>query len=556
MQKWVYRGLTAFFLAAAAFSASAGAADDAVMRAMRDELERSMKQLQLEQLEKPYFISYRVQERTTLDTSATFGALLSGTVSHSRFLAVQVRVGDYQLDNSNFMTYPPHANGLIRTAALPLDDDYQEIRRQIWLATDAAYKAALEMLSRKRGALENRKARENLPDFSKEQPAQALTPFAPVKMDLPQAEAEVRNLSALFRQSPDIFTSSTGITVHDTRTWYLNSEGSAVTEETTGATFVAMAQTQALDGTNLPDWVIATARSWEALPKETDLSAQVRTMADRLAQVRRAPVVDRYNGPVLFEGPAGPEAFSQIFAPLLIALRTPASDNPQVEAYASRNASKLQERLGLRVLPGFMNILDDPTLESYQGIPLVGSHGIDDEGVPARPTTLVEKGYLKTLLNTRDPVSGIPRSTGSFRTFGAEPSNFIVTAGEGVSGEALKNQLLSMVKQRNKEFGLVVRGVGREIYKIFPDGHQEITRLGQFDGLDDGAFKDLAAVSSTLSVYNLPFAAMGGRLYSDQAGAPLVSFVAPSLLFEDLTLKPSPGELPRLPLSKHPFFDK
>ena len=99
---------------------------------------------------------------------------------------------------------------------LPLDDDYQELRRQIWLATDTAYKAALEMLSRKRGALENRKARENLPDFSKEQPATALEPFAPIKMDLAQAEALVRNLSALFRQSPEIYTSSAslGITRH------------------------------------------------------------------------------------------------------------------------------------------------------------------------------------------------------------------------------------------------------------------------------------------------------------------------------------------------------
>jgi hypothetical protein len=74
--------------------------------------------------------------------------------------------------------------------------------------------------------------------------------------------------------------------------------------------------------------------------------------------------------------------------------------------------------------------------------------------------------------------------------------------------------------------------------------------------LDDTAFKDLAAVSRDLTVYSIPFAAYGGRLYPGQAGAPLVSFVAPSLLFEDLTLKPATGELPRLPLSRHPYFDK
>jgi hypothetical protein len=218
--------------------------------------------------------------------------------------------------------------------------------------------------------------------------------------------------------------------------------------------------------------------------------------------------------------------------------------------------SKLQDRLGSRVLPSFLSIVDDPTQSSYQGTPLVGSYSVDDEGVRGRPTTLVDHGFLKTLLNTRAPVSAIPQSTGSYRTFGAQPSNLILTVTDGASEQELKDQLLNMIKMRNKEFGVVVRKVGREIFKVYPDGHEELMRLGQFDGLDDTAFKDLAAVSRDLTVYSIPFAAYGGRLYPGQAGAPLVSFVAPSLLFEDLTLKPATGELPRLPLSRHPYFDK
>ena len=555
MRNTVSRGLGIFLLAAWLLPVSAPAADDVVMKAMRDELNRSMRQLQLEQLEKPYFISYRVQDRTSLDTSATFGALLSGDISHARYLTVQVRVGDYQRDNSNFLTDPPEANGLTETVLLPVDDDYQELRRNIWLATDTAYKSALEMLSKKRAALQNRQARENLLDFSKETPATVLQPFAPIKMDLVQAEALVRNLSAIFRQSPEIYTSSATLGISDTRSWYLNSEGSAVTEESSAASLMAVAQTQAIDGTMLPDWVMDSARSMEALPSESELAAQVRTMADRLTRVRRAPVVDRYNGPVLFDGAAGAEVLSQVFVPKLLAMRTPSFDNSQMEAYAAQRVSKFQDRLGARVLPNFLSLVDDPTQAAYQGVTLVGSRAVDDEGVAARPTTLVDKGFLKTLLNARDPVSGIPQSTGSFRTFGAQPSNLMVTVTEGVSEQELKDQLLSMVKQRNKDFGVIVRGVGREIYKVYPDGHEELMRLGQFDGLDDTAFKDLAAVSRDLTVYNIPYAAYGGRLYPGR-GAPLVSFVAPSLLFEDITLKPATGELPRLPLSKHPFFDK
>jgi len=193
MRKMMFRGLGICLLATLALAVPAPAADDVVMRALRDELARSRKELQLEKLEKPYFIAYRVQDRTQLGTSATFGALLAGSLSRARYLTVQVRVGDYHRDNSNFMTFPVRANGLSEAAQLPLDDDYQELRRQIWLATDAAYKAALETLSRKRAALENRTVRENLDDFSREQPATAQEPPAPVPMDLARAEALVRN---------------------------------------------------------------------------------------------------------------------------------------------------------------------------------------------------------------------------------------------------------------------------------------------------------------------------------------------------------------------------
>jgi len=552
----MFRRLGTCLLAVLTLALPARAADDVVMKAMRDELDRSMKQLHLEKLDKPYFIAYRVQDRTQLSASATFGALLSGGISRARYLTVQVRVGDYQRDNSNFLAFPLRANGLTETVLLPIDDDYQELRRQIWLATDGGYKAAIETLSRKRAALENRTTRENLPDFSREQPTTALEPPSPVKMDLARAEALVRNLSAIFRQQPEIFTSSTSLEVSDTRSWYLNSEGSVTTQESSAATFVAGAQTQAADGMMLPDWVMASAHSMEDLPSESELAVQIRAMADRLTRLRHAPLVDRYTGPVLFDGGAGSELFSQVIAPKFLDMRVPASDNLQIETYAAQSASKFQDRLGARVLPTFLSVVDDPTQSSYQGTPLLGGHTVDDEGVRPRPTTLVEKGILKTLLATRDPVSGIPQSTGSFRTFGAQPSNLIVAVENGKSEQELKDQLLSLVKQRNKEFGIEARRVGREIYKVYADGHEELVRQGQFDGLDEAAFKDLAAVSRDLTVYTIPFAAYGGRFYAGQPGMPLVSLVVPSLLFEDLTLKPTAGELPKLPLSKHPFFEK
>jgi len=526
------------------------------MKAMRDELDRSMKQLQLENLEKPYFISYHVLDTHALNASATFGALMAGNVGHARTLSVEVRVGSYQLDNSNYFSYPPSANGLSGAVLLPLDDDYQELRRQIWLATDTAYKAALETLSRKRAALQNRTTREDIPDFIKEPPVMESGRPTPAKMDLDQAKTLVRNLSAIFRHTPDIFNSSVSLEANDARSWYLNSEGTVVTEESPVARVECVARTQAGDGSPLIDSVVAYGHSQADLPAEADLAARIRAMADGLAKLRQAPEVDRYNGPVLFEGRAAAELFTQVLAPKFLASRRPVSDNPQIETYLERNSNRFMDRLGARVLPGFLSVVDDPARASFQGMPLLGGHPVDDEGVRTRVTTLVDKGILKTLLTTRDPVPSLLESSGSRRGYGADPSDMVVSVENGASEKELRDKLIALAKQRGLDFGIEVRSIGDEAYKVFPDGHTEPMRQGRFEALDDTAFKDMAAASSNATVYTVPFAAFGGSMLTNQTSAPVVSFVVPAMLFEDVTLKPRSVETEKLPLSKHPFFDK
>ena len=146
-------------LAAGASFAALHAQDDVVMKAMRDEMARSMKELTIENLEKPYFIAYRVVDTESAGVAASFGALNRSSSSRGRRLIVEVRVGDYKLDNSHFF-FVNISGGSVQMmtggASLPVEDDYKEIRRQLWLATDQAYKKAAEDLSKKRAALQHR----------------------------------------------------------------------------------------------------------------------------------------------------------------------------------------------------------------------------------------------------------------------------------------------------------------------------------------------------------------------------------------------------------------
>jgi hypothetical protein len=573
------------------------AGDDVLFKAMRDELDRSMTKLQLADLDKPYFIAYTVQDGTNWRAAASLDSLLEKTETSVRFLTVEVRVGNRTLDNTNFFSSPFGATGVVRmfggTVRLPLEDDYQELRRQMWLATDGAYKKALEDISRKRAALRNRTEAERLADFSQEEPVQIREDVSPVAVNLEEAARLAKELSAVFRRMPGIFTSKVRLGVSNVRTLYVNSEGSSFTRTSPTVSLVALAATQALDGMPLQDFVALYGRSMGELPGKEMLAARVREMGERLEKLREAPLLDRYNGPVLFEGQAAAEVCSQILAPRLLAVRRPVAESPQVEAYLGMMDNPFLDKLGARVLPEFLSVVDNPTLPEFNQTRLLGSYQVDDEGVRARETMLVEKGILKTLLAARSPVSGIAHSTGNRRSSGVLPSNLIVSAEKGLSDQELREQFFKLIKRRGKEYGIVVRRLenpafraagdqmyatftpphqGEEkvegpilAYKVYPDGHEELIRNAELVGLSSAAFRDIVAASNTQTVYSCPFVSRALSLYSSymyfdtaegEPGAPLVSFVVPALLFEDLTVKKPNDQIPKPPLSKPPLSDK
>jgi len=563
------------------------AADDVVTQAMKDEMARSLQKLQLEKLEKPYFIAYRVDERTATRASASFGSLVGSGETRSRALAVEVRVGDYALDNTNFFSMASGPAAMMRMfgVRLPLEDDYNELRRQIWLATDDAYKRALEDISRKRAALQNKTRTDEIPDLSKEDPSTVEDVSPPIRVGLAEAQGWARELSALFREMPALFTSSVQFSASHVHTRYLNSEGSSFTRSTPLVSLTATAATQSPEGMPLEDFVAFYGRSLSDLPPKADSAARVREMGARLAQLREAPTLDQYNGPVLFEGQAAAELFGQVFASRLLAARRPVADSPQIDNLAAQSANPFLDRVGARVLPRFLSVVDNPLLRDHERAPLLGGYRVDDDGVRAAAVRVVENGMLKTLLATRNPVRGITRSTGHRRGAAALPSNLVVSAEGGVEAKALRAELMSLVKQRGTPYGIVVRRIanaslkasrdsgafmigaaGREAsvesliqaHKVFPDGREELVRNLELSGISETAFRDIVAASKEQTVYSAPFTARGfafDMIGGEPGPPPIVSLVVPSLLFEEVTLKKPAGEIPKPPASKHPFFD-
>ena len=543
------------------------AQDDVVMKAMRDELDRSMKQLQLENLEKPYFMSFRVIDSDDASVSASFGALNNSSVNRSRTFTVEVRVGDYKLDNTNFFSMNFNMSSMVQvfngTAELPLEDNYKELRRQMWLATDGTYKKAVEDLSRKRAALQNKVSTDETPDFTKENPAVTAVDAPVVHADRGQWETLARSLSGLFRQMPDIYTSTISFSAANSYIRYLNSDGTSYTRREPRVTFNAHAATQAPDGTPLDDFVWLYATSLDGLPSADDLASRVRALGQHLKDLRAASAIQNYNGPVLAEGDAAAQLFRLVFVPDLLGshrvLRDSAFGGQQQGGQAE---NPFIDKIGARVLPEFLSVTDNPTLAEYNKIPLAGWCKVDEDGIPTRETRLVEKGILKTLLVTRDPVRGIEHSTGSRHAGQATPSNIFVTAENGLSEAELRAKFLDLLKQRNKEYGIVVRRMRTAqhpvlAYKVFPDGREELINGVQFSGLNTAAFKEIVAASKDQNILTVEFRpqrTMGMFAIGDEGYAP-VTLAVPSLLFEDVTVHKVRGETPKPPVAPHPYFD-
>jgi hypothetical protein len=581
----------AILAAAFLMPAFAQAQDDVDLRAIKDELARTMSQVQLQGMDKPYFVAYRMDDIRMSAISASLGSLTQDSPSRMRIAGVEIRVGEPSLDNTNY--FSPRSFGAggagllggIRQA--PLDDDYQQIRRAFWLVTDAQYKKALEDLSSKRAALAAQNQTVKVPDFISEPPKVELDPLSGAALPDEDLKKLARDLSAVFKSSPDLYDSSVDIQARGDDARYINSEGSAFTRSQRVIKLEIKAQLQAADGQSVADSIDLYGGTLADLPAEDVLLARVRTMSDRILKLRSAASLDRYNGPVLFEGEAAPELFAQQFAPGLSAVRSPLSDEAGFAQFFDQIMNQLggrsfEDKIGGRVLPDFLSVTDNPRIAEYQGLKLMGTCTIDDDAVPTQEAKLVEHGLLKTLLSTRVPTSATPHSTGSRRGWGPAPSNLLVTTDKPVTDADLRKQLLRLAADRGLPYAIVIRHIGggsaasfikmaarmmqqdvqvggslAEVYKLFPDGHEELVKDIELSDMSPALFRDIVAAGDTPTVYTDDFIPRVSAIFSlgisSATQVPVVSYVAPSLLFDEVSLVHSEGQNPNLPIGTSPL---
>ena len=563
-------------------------ADDpkAILKAMHDELRHSQG-LDSVPLDKPYFIAYTVEDGDSFGAVASLGGMIGQTESRFRVPRVEVRVGSYQFDNTNYVGSGGGFGSRYDIERFPLEDSYSVLRRYLWLATDQSYKAAVDALARKRAALKNMSAGDALADFAHAEPVHFLEQVQDQPLDRPAWAARVRSLSKIFTEFPQVLSSSVDVQAAKDVRYLVNSEGTEV--ETGSHTLILQVSAvgQAGDGMYVRDSAEICSRDFRHFAGDVELTTAVRQVAEDVTALEHAPAGETYNGPVLFEGVAAAQLLAELLGRNLVLTRKPVNEPGRPNLVAQ---SELEGRLAARVLPEWMDVVDDPTRMEWRGHALFGDTRVDMEGVMPKPLTLVEKGILKTFLLTRQPVTGFAESNGRAQlpgSFGADSatiSNLLVTATQTVPVKDLKKQLIQVCQARNQAYGILVRkmdfpstapidelrrlmaanardGTGGShpvslpilIYKVDKDGKEQLIRGVRFRELDVRSLRDIRAAGDDVNVLSYlengaPMALRGAGSYAAEA-----SVAAPSLLVDDLEVRKIDDELPKLPTVPPPL---
>jgi TldD protein len=558
-----------------------------VLKAMRDELQHS-RALDSVNLEKPYFISYSIEDAEIFGAMASLGGLLSSTDTLFRVPRIQVRVGDYQFDNSNYVGSGVNFGSRYDIDRFPIQSLYPVLRRYLWLGTDQVYKSAVESLARKRAALKNMSsAGEPLADFARAGPVHVMEEISAAKLDRAAWLAQVRSLSAVFAEFPQVLNSNVEMQAVKNVRYLVNSEGTEVRAAEDVIFVRARAVGQAPDGMHVRDAIAIHSLDLDRGLNEAELSREVRRVADNIAALSRAPLGDTYNGPVLFEGAAAAQLFAGLLARNLVLTRRPVNEPGRPNTFP---VSEFEGRKEARILPEWIDVVDDPTQKEWRGRRLFGFYRIDLEGVEAQPLTLVQKGILKNFLLTRQPVTGFTASNGRARlpgAFGANTagiSNLFVRAEKGVPVTDLRKQLIEICKVRNQPYGMIVRkldfpssagvdevrrmmaanardGSGSHpfslpvlIYEVYADGKEELVRGVRFRDISARSLRDIRAAGNDTNIFDYfdngaPLALMGAGTYVAET-----SVIAPSVLVDDLEIRKLDDELPKLPLVPSPLL--
>jgi TldD protein len=557
------KGLVLFLfllLACHAVIAQSGPTDP-VLNAMQRELARSMQNFQKAPVA-PYFLSYQLTDNRAIGVFVSFGTLTSVSDQNTRVLDIDLRVGDYKLDNTHPLREQtasmPDIEDRLEAPRVPLDNDPMALRVALWQGTEQRYRRALERLQQVQANVQVKVEQEDRSgDFSHETPEHYSEPIANFSLDTQTWEQRLRNVTKPFAQRKEILSATAQLDGEIETRRYVNSDGSQIRISTPFYRIIISATAKADDGMELPLHQTYMSFHPEGLPDEATISKDVEKMISTLLLLTKAPLAEPYTGPAILSGRASAVFFHEIFG-------------HRVEGQRQKNEDEAQtfkKKVNQSVLPDFLSVYSDPNLREIGHTEMLGFYPFDDEGVRAQRVTVVQNGILKAFLMSRTPISGFDHSNGHGRrqqgyAVVARQSNLVVESSKSVSREQLKKMLVEQIKSANKPYGLLFDDIEggftftqriipnafnvrpTVVYRIYPDGREELVRGVDLIGTPLTSFSKIVAADDDVAVFN-------GMCGAESGWVP-VSAAAPGLLISQIEVQRKEKSQERAPLLAPP----
>ncbi len=544
-----------------------------LMESMSSELKRSFDKLKSHGDAPLYYLGYRLYDTTTVTISGEYGALTQEVEPvRSRYLSVDVRVGTPELDNTHKIREQGYMSSMgsssfRKDVNIPIEDNDLALRQALWQQTDQSYKEAQQQFSR---VVANRdiNVTEDDPsnDFSKEDKAEYFEQSQKFDLDsdkkIDEWTQRVKRLSAIYRRYPSIYDSSVVFQAKLTRRYLVNSEGTRIEDSRTDYRIYTTAQARADDGMDLWLYDDFEAVKLDEMPQEESLDMMVTKVADNLVKLEKAPKAQPFAGPAILRSKAAGVFFHEVFGHRMEGHR-------QKDEKEGRTFTK---SIGRQIMPSFISVVDDPTLERLGNVTLNGYYKYDDEGVPAQKTALVENGVLKSFLLGRSPIENFPKSNGHGRcaldeTPVSRMGNLMIQSEKCVPYDELRQMLISEIKRQKKDYGLifddiaggftVTQSQAPQVYslkplivtKVFADGRpDELVRGVKIVGTPLTALEKIICAADDNGTFN--------GVCGAESGSVPVSASSPSLLVGSLEVELKDKRQDKPPLLPPPYHDK
>ena len=526
------------------FSTMSALAEQDVLKVMYEELQRSFEGYQ-DQPEPPYFMSYEITEDVTATVAGSFGVVNEKNRTVSRFLDVDMRVGDFNLDNTHPLRGGPESP-LQQDALSPQSiavDDVDALRTTLWYQTDKAYRSALTRFTRVKSAVQAAVDSGIFPgDFSRAPVSRYEEETLALEADLESWSSKIRMYTQPFVES-ELIETNAAVVMGDIETrWIVNSEGTRVKVSKPFYRLRIEATSKADDGMVLLNSRTFDATSPDGLFDDEKILNAVQTMIAELAALQSAPLIDPYTGPAMLSARASAVFFHEVLGNRLLGHRQRTVDD---------NLS-LREYVDKRILPPMFSVYYDPAVQSYRGVELLGSYKYDNQGVRGRRVNVIRNGVLRGFLMSRTPIFGFPYTNGHGRkNFGhsvqSRQSNLFVDVSNPRTTEELERMLLDRINEQGESFGLYFEDVAGGfnlsesnmpnafnispvlVYKVYPDGTRELVRGVDLIGTPLTFFSRIEAGASDYEVWN--------QISVGESGLVPVSSIAPSILISQVEVQ-------------------